>query len=284
MTSLYQPYHDLKVSWINDNEISISTPWINVTFEIEKEMKSSIRNAIFNLHTDPLSSEVQAFLQPLKDYFVSYILPRTLSEFEGLDLETQTCNLDFIDFSTPLSLLRTLGIEYDPSLENDCQASWKWKTDDVLRKSRIPGTDLYDPLSFITSLNLMRLENEGKEEIAQRGLYDILGETLKTNEELFFRYMGWVSRQSHYITSTVCHKFDIPIQRSPILREHLEHYRGDEVGHHKFMEQTLDDLGFKVEDFELGNATKFLSDSFDKFSFLSQYRKEVLAHAASPKP
>lgn len=272
MTILYRPYENLQVSQIGEGDLSVSTPWIDLSFEIEKDQGSWIRKAIENLHVSPLTPEVQRFLEPLKDYFVSSVVPRPLSEFEGKPYETKAGSLDFIDFSTPLAFLRSSGVEYDPKLEKTCPSEWRWDPTLVLEKSKIPETDLYDPLSFITTVTLMRLENEEKEEShPKENLYTILEKALETDENLFFRYMGWVSRQSYHITSNVCHKFDRPIQQSPVLREHLERYRADEAGHHKFMEQTLNNLGFKIEDFEVGYATKFLVDVFEKTGSMSLF-------------
>ena len=160
---LHIPYEKIDIRWVEPGQTAnegfmLTLPWLSMIINITAEDKSWIRDAITHLHTSPLSGNVQKFIQELKGYPIAYIHPRKREDFAGEDL--QECADLAVDPSTPARLLSTFGCPIDPSIEEDVIPAWTWDQEKILSKARIEGTDLYDPLSFITYLICYRLEWE----------------------------------------------------------------------------------------------------------------------------
>src|SRR5690606_6100913 len=77
-------------------------------------------------------------------------------------------------------------------------------------------------------------------------------------EQQFFQVIGWVAKQSWYVTTESYSAMKPALTHFPKLKEWVSHFMTDEIGHYKFMEQVFDDLELNKEDFPVGDATKWL--------------------------
>lgn len=251
------PYAKLTFNWGNNAHLTIKTPWLDVTLEIDEKEKPWIQEATELAHSNPAHPSVQKFFEALKEYPLFYTQPRTESAFANETLETTQFPLDHIDFSSPKTCIQTLRMNFDEALLDDLPDTWLWSADEILEHAQIPGTDLYDPLTVNTYLPLIRLAHARNGWEGSGGIYNILEEALENDEERFFTYMGWTARQSHYLTSNAENIIENGIKNFPVLRRDLQEYLADETGHHKFLTEVLDKLEFTVDDFELNAAIKF---------------------------
>lgn len=268
---MYCAHSSLKVVWSTTGDsFKIILPWLEMDIEVDSEERPWIEEAISCLHSDPAKPSVQKFLTSLKDYPLGHIAPRSLKDFEKGNFQECSDTLADLDCSTPSNFLKTLGAPYSSQLEKDCPQGWTWDLDTILNQSRLPGTTLYDPVSVTTSLICYRLEWESTSWSGKDGLGKGLESFLEKDENLFFQKMGWISRQSHYVTKQF-HISVLPaLTHFKKAEKEIQHFIQDEVGHFKFMEQTLQDLGFKgAGDFSLGDGTRWSLDAFERMGSIS---------------
>jgi len=268
----YVPYEKMAITWLGPNQMQeegfvIKLPWLSMEFDVTQEDKPWIKDATTHLHTDPFNRNVQKFIQEIKDYPVFYIKPRTLKEFEGKDL--QECPQVAVDTSTPSRFVETLGCPIDASLKEDIPQNWTWDWEGILNKARIKGTELYDPMSLVSYLICYRLDWESKTWSGQDGFGKFLEKELKEDEDKFFQRIGWVAKQSWYVTTETYEAMKPALTHFPKNGGWIEHFMTDEIGHYKFMEQVFDDLDLNKEDFPVGNATKWLLDCHRRTSVIS---------------
>ena len=252
----YIPHENLKIDWVDqDTSFILSLPWLSMEIDVTAKDRAWIKDATEKLQSQPTHTNVQKFIHNLKDYPVFYLQPRRLQDFEGKDL--QPCSDLMVDSSTPLSLLETFGCEIPGSLREDILKNWVWDQERILNKSRIEGTNLYDPLSFVTYLICYRLEWESTSWSGQDGLGKFLETLLKTNEEKFFQIIGWISKQSWYVTRESGHSMEPALTHFAKAKKLISHHIADETGHYKFMEQVFNDIGLDKESFTVGAATQW---------------------------
>lgn len=269
---MHIPHEALKIDWYPDGlSFKLTLPWVEMDIDVNPDEKEEwIADAVTHLHQDPTRSSVQRFMTTLKNYPLGYLAPRSWAEFEGQDLQASTPTLDGLETETPRVFLQTIGAPYSPQLEEDCPPKWVWDPEVILRQSQIPGTTFYDPMSVVTSLICYRLNWESTSWSGEDGLGQGLERILKEDETLFFQKMGWISRQSHYVTKQF-HLAVLPaLTHFKKAEKEIQHFIQDEVGHFKFMEQTLEDLGFKgAGDFPVGDANRWTLDAFERMGTLS---------------
>jgi len=260
----------LSIKWLNNQEqFSLNLPWLTLDVEVDSEDKNWIEEASNSIHTNPTSPVVQKFLNFFREYPIFFHAPRKLNEFSKLDLQPCLPLPPNIKFGTPLQFLNSLGIPASDTLIKDTPQNWKWDFDKIAEKALIPGTDLYDPVSFVSYLILYRLEQEGDTWTGQDGLGKFLESLLKEDEEKFFKAVGWISRQSHYVT-TQFHISVLPsLKHFSKAKDLIQHFIQDEVGHYKFMDQVLKELDYGLEDFKLGDATSWQFDVFELIGTVS---------------
>lgn len=266
-----QPYEKLKITWSPTGEdFTINLPWLTMAIDVEKEEASWIEEATQNLHQSPSLPSVQKFFETLKAYPMAYQRPRSLIEFEGQDLQECPKSLDKIDCATPESFLKSIDVPFSPHLQQDLPKSWAWDEKQILSKAKIKDSSLYDPLSLISYLICYRLDWESTTWSGQDGLGQILEKFLQEDEKKFFRMIAWISRQSHYVTTQFHISVRPALKHFSKAKSALEHFIQDEVGHFRFMEQTIADLGFKgAHEFSLGDATRWMLDAFERMGIIS---------------
>jgi len=270
------PYEKMAVNWMEPNSLGqskderffFSLPWVSTEVDVTEQDEGWIREATIRLHTDPLNENVQKFIQAFKYYPVSYSQPRKLEDFEGKDL--QACPDINVDPSTPASLLTTFGCLIDPSIQEDVIPAWTWDQEKILEKARIEGTDLYDPMSFITYLICYRLEWESGGWVGQDGFVGFL-ETLvnSRDEKEFFQAIGWISRQAWQVMTEFCPSMEPARTHFPKANEAIARYISEEAGHYKFMEQVFRELDLDKNDFAVGGGTRWLLDAYKRVAVIS---------------
>jgi hypothetical protein len=265
---LFIPHEKLTIDWnhAKDNFV-LSLPWLSLEVDVTEKDRPWIQDATDHLHSQPANQNVQRFISELKDNPIFYIQPRAWEEFQGKDL--QQCADLRIDTSTPASLVETFGCEIDDELTEEIMPTWTWDWEQILSKARIAGTDLYDPVAFVSYLVCYRLDWENTTWSGQDGLGQFLTQLVQQDEEKFFQALGWVVKQSWYVTSEACEIIKPALIHFEKARDLIHHYVSDELGHHKFMEQVFKDLDLKKEDFPVGPGTKWQLDAFSKTATLS---------------
>lgn len=264
----YIPHERLSIDWTpRGNSFILSLPWLSMEIDVEREDKEWVQDATDHLQSSALNQNVQRFITQLKDYPVFYTQPRNIESFKGLDL--QPCRDLEVNSSTPASLIETFGCPIADELKNESISAWTWDWEKILSKSRIPGTDLYDPLSLISYLICYRLEWESTSWTGQDGLGQFLERALQRDENQFFQAIGWITKQSWYVTSTCCYGMQPALDHFDKARELLDYYIRDEIGHHKFMEQVFEDINLNKEDFPVNEGTKWLLKAHERTAVLS---------------
>ncbi|MGC8483222.1 MAG: hypothetical protein ACP5OE_06220 [Thermodesulfobium sp.] len=264
----YIPHERLSISWENNEKsFMLSLPWLSMEIEVMDKDKGWIKDATEHLHSIPANNNVQRFINDLKDYPIFYIQPRTLEEFKGKDL--QSCPELTLDSSTPSTLISTFGCEMAEELKESAISSWIWDRKKILSKAQILGTDLYDPISFVSYLICYRLEWESTTWSGQDGFGQFLGNLLKHDETQFFQAIGWVSKQSWYTTKKFSQMTKPALVHFEKARELIHHFICDEAGHYKFMEEVFRDLVLDKNDFPVGEATKWLLRAYKRVAEIS---------------
>lgn len=265
---LYIPHESLTIDWTPQGDsFRLSLPWLSMEIDVDLKDKTWIQEATHHLHSPVLHSDVQKFIDQLKDYPVFYVQPRTMEDFKEKDL--QSCTPLAVDSSTPAQLLATFGCEIPAELKAQAPASWTWDWGKILSKAQIPGTDLYDPISLISYLICYRLEWESTSWTGQDGLGQFLETLLQQDEQKFFQAIGWISKQSWYVTSNSCHGMKPALTHFSKAHDLIHHYICDEIGHHKFMEQVFEDLDLNKDDFPVSEGTKWLLNAHERTAVLS---------------
>lgn len=265
---LYLPHERLNVKWTTDKKsFNLSLPWLTMDLSVNEAEKPWIKDATLNLHKTPLSETTQKFIKNLKDYPIFYYSPRSLKDFNEQNLQIPP--LLSVNVSSPQKFIETVGISFEPTLKKDIPAQWVWDWDKILSKARIEGTELYDPMSFVSYLICYRLEWESTSWSGQDGLGQLLEKFLQEDENKFFKAIGWISRQSWYVTMESCECLRAALDYFPKAKDLIQHFIMDEAGHYKFMEQVFNDLNLNKEDFQVGPATKWLLASHGRMAALS---------------
>lgn len=265
---LYIPHERLSIDWAkNGKSFMLSLPWMSMDVDIAEEDKEWITDATHHLHTAPTHSTVQKFINELKDYPLFYSQPRNLEEFQGKDL--QPCTPLDVNFSTPAALVSTFGCEIADDLKKEILPLWTWDREKILNKARIPGTHLYDPISLISYLICYRLEWESTTWSGQDGFGQFLERLLQNDEAQFFQAIGWVSKQSWYVTTESCKAMEPALTHFEKGQEWIHHFICDEAGHYKFMEQVFQDIGLNKEDFPVCAGTKWLLSAHERTATIS---------------
>lgn len=265
---VYIPHERLAINWLEDDKgFTLSLPWVSMEIDVTDEDRSWIKEATYFLHSSPANGNVQRFINELKDYPIFYIKPRRLEAFKGQDL--QPCPSLGVDSSTPTALISTFGCDISNDLIEQCPPRWLWEQDKILRKARIPGTRLYDPVSLISYLICYRQEWESTTWSGLDRFGQFLERQLERDEEQFFQAIGWVAKQSWYVTSNACHGMKPALAHFEKAREVIHHYISDEAGHYKFMEQVFRDLNLDKDDFSVGSATKWLLAAHEHAAIIS---------------
>ncbi len=264
----YLPFEALSVKWVDHNtKLNLTLPWLSMEIDIDPKEKTWIEKAVDHLHSDPFKDEPQKFLKELKEYPLFYYKPRLIEEFANQDKEnSKPVN---VDCSTPLSFFNTAQIPADLSLQQDIPQVWTWEWDKILSKCRILGSDLYDPMSFLSYLICYRLQCESTSWSGQDGLGKKLEKLLQEDETKFFQAIGWISRQSYYVTMESCEAMRPAFEHFPKAKDLINHFIMDEAGHYKFMDQVFNDLNLNKDDFAVGPATKWLLAAHQRMAILS---------------
>ncbi len=265
---MYVPHELLTINWTDKGDgFKLSLPWFSMDVGVSEEDNKWIQDATHHLQSHPSNPNVQRFICDLKEFPVFYIQPRKLEDFKRQDL--QSCTELTIDSSTPAHLISTFGCDISDELRDDIPSAWIWDREKILRKAQIEDTDLYDPLSFISYLTCYRLEWENTTWSGQDGFGQFLERLLSQDEEQFFQVMGWVVKQSWYITSEACQLMEPALIHFDKAKELIHEYICEELGHYKFMEQVFKDMNLNKEDFSVGAGTKWQLDAFNRTAFIS---------------
>lgn len=265
---MYIPHEKLTINWTpRGDSFKLSLPWLSMDIDVEEEDKGWLHDATDRLQMGVPSKNVQRFMDGLKDYPVFYIQPRRLEEFKGQDL--QPCTEITVDSSTPEQLLATFGCEIADELKRNPLSAWTWDWEKILSKARISDTDLYDPVSLISYLICYRLEWESTSWTGQDGLGQFLETLLQRDEKQFFQAIGWISRQSWYVTSHCYQGMQPALTHFEKAANLLGHYIRDEMGHHKFMEQVFEDINLNKNDFPVNEGTKWLLRAHKRTAHMS---------------
>jgi len=264
----YIPHERVAINWHETGEaFTLSLPWLSMDIDVDKADRPWIEEATHYLHLEPANQNVQKFIEHLKDYPIFYSTPRRLEDFQGKDLEP--CHTLSVDCSTPRAFLETFGCEVVDDLKPDILPQWTWDQEKILKKAQIKGTDLYDPLSLVTYLICYRLEWESTSWSGQDGFGQFLEKLLKEDEEKFFQVIGWISKQSWYVTMESGNSMKPALTTFPRLKEWVMHFMHDEAGHYKFMEQVFEDLGLDKEAFPVASGTQWLLKSHKRVASIS---------------
>jgi len=264
----YIPHEKLLIHWVNnDNSFNLSLPWLSMEIDVTKEDRGWIKDATNNLQSSASNNNVQRFIHELKDYPIFYIQPRSLKDFEGKDL--QPCTQIGVDSSTPSQFISTFGCDLADELKEDVLPAWTWDWEKILSKARISGTDLYDPMSLISYLICYRLEWESTTWSGLDGFGQFLERLLEHDENKFFQAIGWVSKQSWYVTTESGQAMEPALTHFEKAQEGIHHFICDEAGHYKFLEQVFRDIHLDKDDFPVGAATKWLLAAHKRTAFLS---------------
>lgn len=268
---MHVPYPSLKTTWHDGGKsFDIILPWLDMTIDVDQKDAHWVREATTLLYQKTSSPSVQKFFDTLKDYPLSYQAPRREEDFKGKNLQLSPQTGGKIDFSTPEAFVHSLSAPLGDDLKHTLPSQWTWDLETILSATKMPESHLYDPVSVVTYLICYRLQWESTTWSGQDGLGRSLEALLEQDEEKFFWVMGWISRQSHYITTQFHISVQPALKHFPAAKKEIQHFIQDEVGHHKFMEQTLHDLGFKgPEEFSLGQATRWILDAFEEMGRLS---------------
>ena len=155
----YIPHEKLSIDWVeNEQSFTLSVPWVSVEVDVRDEDRGWLRDATEHLHSTPANSNVQRFINDLKSYPIFYLKPRPLKELKKQPL--QACPPLTVDSSTPVTFIATFGCATPAELTDNIPPVWSWDSKAILSKARIAGTNLYDPLSFVSYLICYRLEWE----------------------------------------------------------------------------------------------------------------------------
>jgi hypothetical protein len=264
----YVPHERLSIQWESDNNsFTLFLPWVSLKLKVTEKDKGWVKEATGHIHSASSHQSVQRFIKTLKDYPIFYIQPRSMEEFEGKDL--QSCPEIDVDCSTPSKFVESFGCEIEDNLRKDILPAWTWDRDKILSKAHIPSSDFYDPMSFVTYLICYRLEWENMTWSGQDGFGKFMECLLKKDEDKFFQVIGWISRQSWYVTTESGKSMEPALTHFVKGKDWINHFIHDEAGHYKFMEQVFEDIGLNKEDFPVGDGTKWLLASHKRAAMIS---------------
>lgn len=265
---LYVPHEKLSIEWQPESEIfNLSLPWISMEVTVTNEDRLWVNEAISLFSSDPSNLNVQRFFRELKHYPIYYFQPRHLDEFTLESL--QACPHIDINFATPREFIISFDCKASDSILRRLPHAWTWDRELILSKSQIPGSNLYDPLSFVSYLICYRQDWENDKWSGVDGFGKFLTKLLSKDEEQFFQVIGWIVKQSLYVTSEACEAMEPAIIHFNKAKTLLLQYISEEVGHHKFMEQVFDDLGLDHTKFPVGDATEWSIAALERTATLS---------------
>ncbi|MGC8483809.1 MAG: hypothetical protein ACP5OE_09230 [Thermodesulfobium sp.] len=154
-------------------------------------------------------------------------------------------------------------------LKESAISAWTWDREKILSKAQIPGTNLYDPMSFISYLICYRLEWESTTWSGQDGFGQFLERLLRHDENQFFQAIGWISKQSWYITKNFSQGLAPAHIHFNKAHEKIHHFMCDEAGHYKFMEEVFRDLNLDKKSFPIGAGTKWILAAHERTAKIS---------------
>lgn len=98
---------------------------------------------------------------------------------------------------------------------------------------------------------------------------NFLEDLLKKDESKFFQAIGYVTKQSWYVTMETAHAMEPALTHFNKANELISEFIKDEAGHHKFMEQVCEDMGVDINSFPVSDETKWLLASHKQAAHIS---------------
>lgn len=240
----YIPYNNMSVQWRADREgFQLFLPWVSLDIDVLPDEKAWVEEAIDSLHSNPYHPTVQKFLEQLKDYTVAYVASRKKEEFGVVGDVTFKEISNQQQFKSPHTLAQSLDQDAYQEIQEALPPQWEWPIEEVLRVSKIAGSNLYDPLTIVTYLVGQRLASESFSEELRKELPQKLDRLRIKDEDRFFEVMKTLIRQTHYITNTFEKCMSLSLDSFQQARELIIGFIEEEKGHDRLMEASLRELG-----------------------------------------
>lgn len=233
-------YEETAVSYDEKNyALNISLPWISGSIYWPMNVHAGMK-VTRNFMEDIFNRNELVPNNQLPYLPFCYARPRHQDNIPGKEY-TETP----FEHTASISQLLNL-IEYGFHLNQDLWVAfpknWSWAITEVTSRSKVEGTDQFDPISIYTCIR--RFRNMLYDyRLHAHTLSQSLLEQLNKNSPGFFDAVIQILCQSFYITSHCVDSLSPGLNRNEYAAGKLENYIREENGHHKLIYDTLKELG-----------------------------------------
>lgn len=247
---MLHPFDELRLeSLTKEGHFSLVTPWSKIIGKINRasDIPSLYLNKNLLDNTSSLKKDEIASLQWLLRLFpahgFSYVLPRKV-RLLFLNKKYKDQMLNSKSFESPRKLYKQLCSKYDldENLFEKIPSSWVWDIEDILSRSRIKNSDIYDPNTVFTYCRKLRYLADLASTDGKR-FFETLKSTVENDEQRVLECIQLYFMQVYYVTSqsTTCLQGATELYH-PLSGEITEFIRS-EKGHDKLIYQSLKNLG-----------------------------------------
>jgi hypothetical protein len=193
------------------------------------------------LHDEWPKPDLQAVLQSLREFPLSYQVPRDWLLYNETERDVPLTR----DYDSPRALLsaicqsNTRLTSVDVALDRN---SWAWLPARFLPRARL--AEHYDPVSAVELL-LEAILSDAGDRSAERNLHAVLARVGESKPEAFPRLITAVLAQSYFVTSQCLRTIAPARNYSNRARAAVSAYLKEEAGHHRLIAESLQRIGYE---------------------------------------
>ncbi len=194
---------------------------------------------------DTSGAEVQAFLRFFSSLPLLQSKPSAVTRNEPQALRAAAPSKMVLACSQPAAFYAAVGeVSVDQVLKEFpyLPTAWEWDWTDVADASRIPDTNLYDPVAAYMALRCKRLLFQVSHAEDATRLLTWLVSQRKQDESRFFEAMAIVLSQQYYVTSRCDDCLTAARLGLPMLRDAVEEYSLEELDHHILIQRSIEEV------------------------------------------
>lgn len=244
--ALYAPYDDTSFA-MGAEGLNVSSPWMSLDVDVDDDRKSALTQLLARIGEGGAEvlyeGETQDFLSFFAGFPLVHALPRKLASASALAYASAAPEL--LAAKGPREFLAAIN-PFEDLVVNEAfsyfDETWRWEVKEIEDASRIPDSDLFDPLSVYTAIRARRLQYQ----VQQSGLaQDLLARVKKlraSDEASFFRVLATLLAQQYYVTRECCSCLDPAIAHHALIRDQILAYKAEELHHDRLILKSIREL------------------------------------------
>lgn len=252
--AVYAPYQDTSFA-MGGNGLNVSSPWLSLDVGIDDDRKLALTQLLARIgegKDDVLrEAEAQEFLSFFAGFPLVHVMPRKLSL--GSTSTYSSAAPELLAAKGPRQFLEAIN-PFADLVVNDVfsyfDETWQWDVKEIESASRIPNSDLFDPLSAYTAIRARRLQFQVEKSSLAQDLLTRVTALRASDEASFFGVLATLLAQQYYVTRECCSCLDPAMAHHELIRDQILAYKNEELYHDRLILKSIRELSdMATEDF-----------------------------------